>query len=82
MGDALSVMQNLKRLPGVSYPVLTPNLRGYRDAVASGATHVAIFTSASESFAKKNINCTISESMLRSKEVCDAAAADGIKVRG
>jgi len=75
-------MQGIKRAPGVSYPVLTPNLRGYRDAVAAGATHVAVFTSASESFAKKNINCSIEESMQRSKEVCDAAAAGGTKVRG
>jgi isopropylmalate/homocitrate/citramalate synthase len=82
MGDAAAVMRGLRREQGVIYPVLAPNLRGYNDAISSGATHVAVFTSASESFAKKNINCTIEESMARSIEVCKVAAKDNIKVRG
>ena len=82
MGDSKAVMQGLRRVPGVSYPVLTPNARGYRNALEAGATHVAVFTSASEAFASKNINCSIEESMLRSAEVCEAAKKEGVKVRG
>jgi hydroxymethylglutaryl-CoA lyase len=61
---------------------LTPNVRGIQDAVEAGVKHVAIFGSASESFAKKNINCTIEESFLRFNEVMQIARTNGIRVRG
>lgn len=70
------------RAPGVRHPVLTPNLRGYRNAVAAGADVVAVFASASEAFSMKNINCTIEESFDRFAPVFDAAHADGVLVRG
>jgi hydroxymethylglutaryl-CoA lyase len=61
---------------------LVPNPRGMTDALAIGMKHVAIFASASESFARKNINCTIEESFVRFQEVMKLAKENGVKVRG
>src|SRR4030095_7017887 len=74
--------ERIRRKPGVSYPVLTPNLKGYESAKAAGAAEVAVFGAASEAFSTKNINCTIAESVDRFRLVVDAAKKDGIKVRG
>ncbi len=82
MADHTEVLERIRRRPGVSYPVLTPNLKGFEAARAAGATEVAIFGAASEAFSKKNINCSIAESMERFGPVADAAHASGIKVRG
>ena len=82
MGDNEEVMRRIKRKDGVSYPVLTPNLQGFQKAVAVGATEVAIFGAASEAFSKKNINCTIAESLERFRPVTEAAKKEGVKVRG
>ena len=82
MGDAADVMARIERLPGVSYPVLTPNLQGIEAALAAGATEVAVFGAASESFSRKNINCSIAESLVRFEPVMAAAQAAGIRVRG
>lgn len=82
MADQAEVMKLIKRREGVSYPVLTPNLKGYEAARVVGAEEVAIFAAASESFSKKNINCTIRESIDRYDEVLKAAKKDGVKVRG
>ena len=82
MADHTEVLERIRRKPGVSYPVLTPNLKGYEAAKAAGATEVAVFGAASESFSKKNINCSIAESLERFRPVVDAAIAADIKVRG
>ncbi|OXB56412.1 hypothetical protein ASZ78_010666 [Callipepla squamata] len=82
MADHAEVMQGINKLPGVSYPVLTPNLKGFRAAVAAGANEVSIFGAASELFTKKNINCSIEESLERFSEVMSAAKAASIPVRG
>ena len=82
MGDAADVMARIERRPGVSYPVLTPNLQGFEAALAAGATEVAVFGAASESFSRKNINCSIAESLVRFEPVMAAAQAAGIRVRG
>jgi hydroxymethylglutaryl-CoA lyase len=82
MADHTEVLEGIKRKPGVSYPVLTPNLKGFEAARAAGATEVAVFGAASESFSRKNINCTIAESFERFRPVTDAARQAGIKVRG
>ena len=79
--DVLEAVRELD-LPGVTFPVLTPNLQGYRAAVQCGATEVAIFGAASESFSRRNINCSVAESLERFAPVCAAAAADGVRVRG
>lgn len=82
MGDNTAVMNGITKVPGVNYPVLTPNLKGYESAIKAGAKEVAIFGAASESFSKKNINCSIQESLERFLPVLDAAKADNIPVRG
>ncbi|KAJ2494042.1 hypothetical protein IWW37_000120 [Coemansia sp. RSA 2050] len=82
MGDAKQVMAQITRKPDVSYPVLTPNLKGLESAIAAGAKEVAIFGAASESFSMKNINCSIAESLARFQEVVDRAKAEGLLIRG
>jgi isopropylmalate/homocitrate/citramalate synthase len=82
MADSADVLARIKRAPGVSYPVLVPNLQGFGAARAAGATEIAIFTAASETFSRKNINCSIKESFERFVPVCAAAAEAHIKVRG
>ncbi len=82
MADHSAVLEGIRRRPGVSYPVLTPNLKGFEAALAAGATEVAIFGAASEAFSKKNINCSIAESLERFRPVAEAAARANVKVRG
>ena len=82
MAEQAEVMRGLRRHPGVNYPVLTPNLKGFEAAVAEGATEVAVFAAASEGFSRKNINCSIDESIARFVPVADAAKRLGVKVRG
>lgn len=76
------VMAAIRRKPGVSYPVLTPNLKGYEGARAAKADTVAVFGAASEAFSRKNINCSVAESIERFKPVFEAAKAEGVRVRG
>ena len=82
MADAADVLQKIKRKQGVSYPVLTPNIKGLEAALKAGAEEVSVFGAASESFTKKNINWTIEESLDRFEEVVKAALYSGVKVRG
>jgi hydroxymethylglutaryl-CoA lyase len=82
MADQVDVMRGLRRRPGVSYPVLTPNMKGFEAALAEGATEVAVFAAASEGFSQKNINCSIDESIERFVPMMKAASEAGVKVRG
>jgi len=82
MADHTEVLERIRRRPGVSYPVLTPNLKGFEAAKAAGATEVAVFGAASEAFSKKNINCSIAESLDRFRPVVENALKFKIKVRG
>jgi hydroxymethylglutaryl-CoA lyase len=82
MADHTEVLERIRRKPGVDYPVLAPNLKGFEAARAAGATEVAIFGAASEAFSRKNINCSIAESLDRFRPVAEAAKAANIKVRG
>ena len=82
MGDAADVMAGIKRKAGVRYSVLTPNLRGFENALAVGVDEVAVFGAASESFSQKNINCSIAESLERFLPVMEAANQHKIPVRG
>ena len=85
MADHAEVMAGLPSAadaPGVNYPVLTPNLKGFEAALAAGAREVAVFAAASESFSQKNINCSIAESLTRFEPVMAAAQAAGVRVRG
>lgn len=82
LADAADLMAQLNRLPHVSYPVLVPNMQGYERARAAGAREIAIFSAASEAFNQRNINATIDESLARFVPIVQAAAADGVHVRG
>jgi isopropylmalate/homocitrate/citramalate synthase len=82
MADTAEVLKRIQRAPGVSYPVLVPNLKGFEAARAAGAQEVAVFTAASETFVQKNIHCSIAESLERFAAITAAAGAAGIRVRG
>lgn len=82
MADHSEVLRGIRRSPGVIYSALTPNLKGFEEALAAGADEVAVFTSASETFSQKNVNCSIAESFKRFGPVLDAAHLSGIPVRG
>lgn len=82
MGDNAAVMAGIKPRPGVSYQVLTPNMKGLEAALAAGARDIAVFAAASEAFSQKNINCSIAESLDRFRPVVALARHEGVKVRG
>lgn len=82
MEDAPELMRRLQKKPDIRYPVLVPNIQGYRKAIASGAEEVAIFASASETFSWRNINSGIEQSIHNYEAVCSQAKADGVPVRG
>ncbi len=82
MADNASVMAQIRRKPGVRYPVLTPNMQGFVAALAAGCDEVAVFVAASESFSLKNINCSIAESLDRARPVVGAARGHDVRVRG
>ena len=82
MADTAEVLAGIGRRPGTSYPVLTPNMKGFEAACAAGAEEVAIFGAASEAFSHKNINCSIAESLERFAPVAAAAGERGLPVRG
>lgn len=83
MADTAAVLAAIHRRPGVFYPVLVPNMKGFEAAVgAVGVEEVAIFGAASETFSQRNINCSIAESLERFAPVATAALARGWRVRG
>ena len=82
LADAAEVFAGITRVPGIHYPVLVPNEKGYERALAAGVEEVAVFTAASEAFNLKNINAGIDESLERFRPVMERAKSDGVKVRG
>ena len=82
LADATELFARIRKSPGVRYPVLVPNLKGYERARAAGADAIAVFTAASERFTKRNINMTIDESLATFGDVVSAAKRDGCWVRG
>jgi isopropylmalate/homocitrate/citramalate synthase len=82
MADTAAVLAVLKRKQGVRYPVLVPNLQGLEAAEAAGAKDISIFAAASESFSRKNINCSIAESLERFRPVTERARAESLRLRG
>jgi len=82
MADSAAVLAGIARRPGVSYPVLVPNMKGFEAACRAGAQEIAVFGAASEAFTQRNINCSISESIARFAPVAEAARAAGMAVRG
>jgi len=82
LADAKEVLATLKRKKGVHYPVLVPNLKGMERALEAGVREIAVFTAASETFNKKNINMSIEESLQAIAEVVKVAQENDIRVRG
>jgi len=82
MGDAKDVLAGIKQQPGISYSALTPNMRGLEGAIESKVKEVAVFVAATDEFNKKNLNCTVKESMEMIKPVVANALLEGMKVRG
>jgi isopropylmalate/homocitrate/citramalate synthase len=82
MASSAEVLTGIQRRAGVNYPVLVPNMKGLEAAIEAGAEEVAVFGAASESFSRKNINCSIAESLERFVPVVDAARERNIRVRG
>lgn len=82
MANSGEVFAGLVRQPGVTYAALTPNMHGFRSALAVGVGEVAVFAAASETFSQRNINCSIEASIARFEPVLAAAKDAGIAVRG
>ncbi len=82
MADNGEVMARIERRPGISYPVLVPNEKGFEAALAAGAKEIAVFGAASETFSQKNINCTVAESLERFRPVIAKAKKADVLVRG
>ncbi len=82
MADTGEVMARIERREGVTYPVLVPNMKGLEAAIAAGATEIAGFAAATETFSQKNTNCSIAQSLERQQAVCRAALDAGLRVRG
>ncbi|HEX8593117.1 MAG TPA: hydroxymethylglutaryl-CoA lyase [Pseudomonas sp.] len=82
MAGSAEVFAQIQRGKGITYAALTPNWRGFEDALAAGVKEVAVFAAASEAFSQRNINCSISESLERFAPIMAAARLHGIQVRG
>src|SRR5438874_6315255 len=82
LSDASAVMAGLTRFSTTEYPVLVPNLKGMERPLAAGVRSVAVFTAASESFTRHNINATIGESLANFRPVVALAQQEGVPVRG
>ena len=80
--DAHEVFTGIQRISGVSYPVLTPNMKGFERALEADAKEIAVFSAASEAFTQKNTNCSIEESINRFRPVLEEAKKINIPVRG
>jgi len=76
------VFTGIKRISGVSYPVLTPNMKGFERALEADAKEIAVFSAASEAFTQKNTNCSIEESINRFRPILEEAKKTNIPVRG
>ena len=82
MADSAEVLKGIARRPGVRYPVLVPNMKGFEAAMAAGVDEIAVFAAASETFSRRNTNCTIAESFERIAPVAESAKARRVAVRG
>jgi hydroxymethylglutaryl-CoA lyase len=82
LADAGDVFRGIVKKPGVSYPVLVPNTKGLDNALAVGATDIAVFTTPSEQFSQKNTGCSVAESMQRIAAIMQQAKEKKLRVRG
>ena len=82
MADSGEVLQRIEKKPGVTYPVLVPNLKGLELALEAGVEEIALFAAATETFSQKNTNCSIAESIERFESVIERARAENLRIRG
>jgi isopropylmalate/homocitrate/citramalate synthase len=82
MADSNKVLERIKKKPGIKYPVLIPNLKGFQDAIKNKADTICVFVTASEKFSMKNTNCTVKEALKRVEEIVNEAKKYKLKVRG
>jgi isopropylmalate/homocitrate/citramalate synthase len=82
LADAAEVLTGIRRREGVAYPVLVPNLEGLERALAADVDEIAVFTAASETFNRRNINATIRESLERFRPVAERARSADVRMRG
>ncbi|MCF4998607.1 hydroxymethylglutaryl-CoA lyase [Pseudomonas syringae] len=82
MAGSDEVLRALADRPEVTWTALVPNVQGLQAALAAGCREVAVFAAASEAFSRKNINCSIAESLLRFQDVMALARETGVSVRG
>jgi isopropylmalate/homocitrate/citramalate synthase len=82
MADSADVYRDIPKDPGVDYPVLVPNMKGLERAIDAGVKSIAIFTAASDTFNKRNINMTIDESFENYAPVAARALEEGMRMRG
>ena len=81
MADTAEVYREIPKDPGIDFPVLVPNMKGLDRAIEVGVKSIAIFTAASDTFNKRNINMTIDESFVNYAPVTARARAEGMRVR-
>lgn len=82
MADTNQIYSSLHNKTGVRLTALVPNMKGLERAIAAGVKSIAVFTAASETFNKKNINMSIDDSLTEISDVCIAAHEEEIEVRG
>jgi len=82
LSDASAVMAGITRKPDIEYPVLVPNLKGMERALTADVRSVSVFTAASESFTRHNINATIAEGLDNFRPIVALAQKERIPVRG
>src|SRR5262245_4082671 len=82
LADAEEVFAGIRRRPGVTYTALVPNAKGMERALRAGVRSVAVFVAASDAFNRANIGCTAAEALERFRPVAEAAAREGIRLRG
>ena len=85
LADSQEVMKEIDSLglkKSITFPVLTPNMKGFERAAQSGAQEAVVFASASEGFSWKNTNCSVEEALTRAEDVVKAAVSQGIRARG
>ncbi|XP_076166179.1 hydroxymethylglutaryl-CoA lyase [Ptiloglossa arizonensis] len=82
MADNTQVFQKINKKPGISYSVLIPNLKGLEGALKVGVKEIAVIGAASETFSKKNINCSIDDNIKNIKTVIEEAKKQDVKIRG
>jgi len=81
LADAAEVFQGIQKKANVNYPVLVPNLKGLEAALEAGVKEIAVFTTPSEEFSQRNMNCSVTESLHQIAEVVEAAKKKRLKIR-